>query len=495
MAENKLINLVQIEGGLALQQAIQALETYPAERVTTRITKGDESGTTYTAEELLLLLKTTVDTQLGNGSGSVADQITAACKTLQDGIDAINNREVKDRVKVTGAIDAAGTLTLGDTSAVTALDKTIDYIMYYENNKPVRDAEGNNVTYNFETGVMSDKPHVRSVSVIAKTVTKEAVAIPTDKRTFAVANINLKPGTVTLYRESGTEVIPEAEGGDGTATRPTYTAIDESEYYLNTVSGKALFKADQDKAIVADYQYEVSELDFVPLVGAAAVKLFPIGTFKTQDLPKEYLLDNTELNLIAYSEVIDELATGLSRDRELVDNVISLIGTEAVQNALIKITEALQAQIDAIDKKFTNKDIDRQNDLLDVNHRVDEILSISEKTDEFVAAAGQTEFVLSAIPTADKVMLDINGVDYKEGRHFTVDRAATKEEIVTPAVLDVDGVTVITPAVTKTVAAPKLTWTFVTAANGFDLLAGMLVDASYEVKAAVADPVHVEHVQ
>lgn len=492
MAENKLINLVQIDGGLALQQAIQALETYPAERVTTRITKGDESGTNYTAEELLLLLKTTVDTQLGNGSGSVADQITAACKTLQDGIDAINNREVKDRVKVTGAIDAAGTLTLGDTTAVTEIDKTIEYIVYYENNKPVRDANGNNVTYNFETGVMSDKPHVRSVSVIAKTVTKEAVAIPTDKRTFAVANINLKPGTVTLYRESGTEVIPEAEGGDGTATRPTYTAIDESEYYLNTVSGKALFKADQDKAIVADYQYEVSELDFVPLVGAAAVKLFPVGTFQAKDLPNDYLLDNTELNLIAYSEVIDELATGLARDRELVEHVIAMIGTEAVQNALTKITEA---QINAVDKKFTNKDIDRQNDLIDVNNRVDEILSVSDKIDEFVAAAAQTDFALSAIPTAKLVHLEVNGVCYKEGRHFTVDRAATKEEIVTPAVMDAEGVNVVTPAVTKTVAAPKLVWTFATAAGGFDMIEGMIVDASYEVKAAVTAPAHLGHVQ
>ena len=494
MAENKLINLVQIEGGLALKQAIEALATYPAEKVTTRITKSDESGTTYTAEELLLLLKTTVDTQLGNGSGSVADQISAATKTLQDGIDAINNREVKDRVKVTGLIDAAGAVTMGDATAVTAIDTTIDYIVYYENNKPVRDANGNNVTYNFETGNMSDKPHVRSVATIEKTITKEAVAIPADKRTFAVANINLKPGTVVLYRESGTEVIPVEEGGDGTATRPTYTAINENEYYLNTVSGKVLFKADQDKAIVADYKYEVSELTFVPLEGTADVKVFPIGTFKAKDLSNDYLLDNTELNLIAYSEVIDELATGLARDRELVEHVLAMIGTEAVQNALTKITEVLQAQISAVDKKFTNKDIDRQNDLIDVNNRVDELLSVSDKIDEFVAAAAQTDFALSAIPTAKLVHLEVNGVCYKEGRHFTVDRAATKEEIVTPAVMDAEGVNVVTPAVTKTVAAPKLVWTFTTAAGGFDMIAGMIVDASYEVKAAVTAPAHLGHV-
>jgi hypothetical protein len=479
MAENlQLIHLSQINGGLTLKAAIEALQaSYPADHVTTRISKGEGANESYNVEELLLLLKTIVDTQLGNSEGSVAERLEILKTELQNNIDAINNREVKDRVKVAGTIDAAGTMTLADYSGVTALDKAIDYIVYYENNKPVRDADGKNVTYNFGTGILSDTPHVRQVSVVAKGIAKEPVPVGADKRTFDLVNINIKQGTLTPYHK-------DAEGN--------YKVIDPSEFYINTVSGKVLFKADQIEEIFVDYQYEISELSFVSLVGAASIKLFPIGTFKFAQLPREYLLDNTELNLIAYSEVIDELVLSLASDKELVDHIISLIGTEAVQNAIISMTEALQKRVSALegvalnlgqaykdadailDKKFIEKDIDRQNDIMDVNNRIDEMKSTTPKTDEFVALSDQTAFELSAIPAAKLVKLRVNCIEYVEGKHFTVDRAALRET--DPDVF---------------VAAPTLTWTFTAAANGFNMVAGMDIEACYEVKAVVTAPVHI----
>lgn len=500
MADNlQLIHLSQINGGLALKEAIDLLRaSYPADQVTTRISKGEGSSEQYNVEELLLLLKTIVDTQLGNSEGSVAERLEALKEELQANIDAINNREVKDRVKVTGTIDAAGTMTLADYSGVTALDQSIDYIVYYENNKPVRDAEGKNVTYNFGTDALSDTPHVRQVNVTTKDVAKKQSTVGTDKRTYNLANINVKTGSVSVFRkdEAGNPVIP----------------VDPADYYVNTVSGKILFKADQTEDIYTDYQHDVSELTFVPLIGAASIKLFPIGTFKFRQLPVEYLLDNTELNLIAYSEVIDELVLGLASDKELIEHVISLIGTEAVQNAIIGMTEALQkrvsdletavANIDqaykaaddalksnlesqigeeetrakdtekalddkitALNKKTTKADIDRQNDIMDVNHRIDNMAAVTDKHEDIAVVNEQVDIELEAIPTADPVVITVNCIPYREGKHFTVDRIAT-------------------PKV-------KLTWTFTSEFGGFDLLASFDVAAHYKVKADVAPVTHI----
>ncbi len=60
------------------------------------------------------------------------------------------------------------------------------------------------------------------------------------------------------------------------------------------------------------------------------------------------------------------------------------------------------------------------------------------------AAAVVTEFSLGCVPTNDKVRMSINGVDYVEGKHFTVDRAQ------------------------KTV-----TWTYTAANGGFDINAAL----------------------
>jgi hypothetical protein len=492
MAVNtQLIHLAQIQGGLTLKAAIESLQaSYPADHVTTRIAKSDGTGDSYEVEELLLLLKTIVDTQLGNSEGSVAERLDALKIELQGYIDAINNRQVKDRVKVTGTIHADGHMDLADYSGVTALDAAIDYIVYYENNKPVRDASGNNVTYNFGTGILSDGPHVRNVSVVPKDVVKEKHVVGDDLRTYSVANINMKPGSVKVFHKVDSDFVE----------------IVASEFYVNCVSGKILFKADQIEDIYVDYQYEISELSFVPLVGAASIKLFPIGTFKFSQLPEEYLLDNTELNLIAYSEVIDELVLGLSSDRELVNHVISMIGTEAIQNAIIKMTEdltarvvALEARAEGIDsaykdadaalktdlegqiaaektareaadtalnKKFTEKDIDRQNDIMDVNSRIDELKSTTLGRDVFLVQELQTQFELSAVPTAKLVEAHVNGIHYEEIKHFTVDRVA---------------------------AIPTLTWTFAASNGGFDMVGGFDVVVNYEAKAKVVPVIHIEY--
>ena len=80
-----LINLSQIKGGKALQQAIETIQkSYPADKVTTTINK-KASTDTYTAQELLAELKSDMDKLNGDGGeGSINDRIKNAVKTITD---------------------------------------------------------------------------------------------------------------------------------------------------------------------------------------------------------------------------------------------------------------------------------------------------------------------------------------------------------------------------------------------------------------------------
>lgn len=521
MAKGKLINLSQIQDGKLLLSQLTALqESYDAYKVITQIAKEDGEGT-YNVEELLGALKTIIDEQLGDGEGSVDARIQAAKEELEVLIDAINSKEMKDRVKVTGTVTPAGDVAV-DEYTVNELDESLSYNLYYENNKPVRDSEGKNVTYSFATGEASGAPHERTVTK-KELETEETVSVQDDKKTFRTSNINIVKDTV---------IVKDSSTGD---------VISEEEFTVNNVSGKITFKQERDENIDISYKYEVSELEFVPIANSAKIKMFPIGTYTFATLSTDYLLDNNEMNLIAYSEVIDEIVLGLSSNSELINHIIEIVGNEAVQAQLDEMTAALEASIQAAidridiidgddetegsfrklikDTAFTldekidlsvsaleeaiinaqtaleesldaakleineridevqsgleetielNKiaaekaDVDRQNDILDTNKRIDEIEAVSEVMDEFIAEDEQVNFLLSGIPSEKKIVMVVNGVRYKEIDCFTVNREAK-----------------------------VITWTFAAEEGGFDMEEGFIVDVLY---VSVAEVPEVEHV-
>jgi len=461
---SKLISLSQIQGALDLRSDVDVLQaSYDAYKVLTDIAK--DGGGNYNVNELLTSLKTVVDEQLvGVGEGSVDDRITAAKDDLQAKIDTINATAVKDRVKVTGTISESVSAIVFDqdiASTVPNIDNATEYNVYYDDNTPVLDATGNNLTYSFANGLLSGTP---------------SIADPND-----------------------------SDLSDG--------------------------------------------VSYVPVVGNLTnIKVFPVGEFTFEQLPVNYLLDNEEMNLVAYTNAIDSIVVDLSENQELIDQVAALIGTETVQAQITAITDALgarttvletkvatleadettagsvdfkvktakddlqaqidtiagsgtgsiedqinsavtpldgrldvlegddtvvgsvaksvkdasdalQAQVDAtntdLGNKYTelyNKDQDRIFDIATIN-------SVKDDTDDFTATVGQTVFALTNVPNMSAVKLIVNGVSYKEGTNFTVDRGA------------------------KTA-----TWTFTAASNGFDMVAGMAVTAEYKHTESVAAP-------
>ncbi len=74
------------------------------------------------------------------------------------------------------------------------------------------------------------------------------------------------------------------------------------------------------------------------------------------------------------------------------------------------------------------------------------------KIEQYRTVAGQTNFTLSWYPTNDTVKLDINGLTYYEGVHFSVNRDTSP---------------------------PSLSWTFTAANGGFNIGYDDLVFVDY----------------
>lgn len=156
-----LPKLKQIEGGLQLQKDVVALQTsYDAAKVLTDIVKDEASANKYTVNELLTSLKTTVDSVVGDGDSSL--------KSLQDAIDLINDKKIKDIVKVSLSAVATANEVTGETdfSVVIPPDITTtvpsmeakEYAVYEVDNTPLYDEDGNQLTFNFTTAIFSGIP-------------------------------------------------------------------------------------------------------------------------------------------------------------------------------------------------------------------------------------------------------------------------------------------------------------------------------------------------
>jgi hypothetical protein len=446
-----LIHLAQIKDGLALKQNLEQLQTsYDAYKVLTDIAK--DGGGNYNVNELLASLKQTVDTQLGgSGEGTVEGRIAAAQAELEDllnsRVDSVLALPIKDKVRVTASYDPVskgftftnlgeaedGTpLTIDQFLVANNVDTTVPYMVYFDDNKPVRDADGKNVTVNLDTMTLSDDPH-----------------------------------------ERGT-----AAGSDGN---------------LETV--------------------------FNPIAGEVNVKFFPVGSFTLGTLSEDYLLDNEEYNLIAYSEVIDEIVLGLASNDQLTQEIAALVGEQAVQDQIKAITDALATRITEVETDLSAiestvdtltgdentegsiakqiKDavgdlesgssadlktledairanyVERVNKDIDLQKEIDFLKSVKHNNEAFTPTAGQTVFTLTkegmvapeVLPDGQefKVYVFINGVRYRETKAFTVDREA------------------------KTV-----TWTFTDANGGFDIEADFSVEIAYVTATEVVVPPHIE---
>ena len=155
-------------------------------------------------------------------------------------------------------------------------------------------------------------------------------------------------------------------------------------------------------------------------------KIFPVGEWKLSELPTEALLDNNEMQLVAYKSALDQLVVDLAKDETLIAQVKELVGEKAVQTqleaALADVNEAVAAKAEktAVD--------DLSGTVSDIDERVKAIEEVQDEavSDKVAVTAPATEFTLSKKPNAKLVEAVINHLVYREGEDFTVDRDAQK---------------------------------------------------------------------
>lgn len=491
----KLINLLQISGGKDLQDAVLAIQkAYPADKVTTTTQKKVADGqdpATYTAQELLTELKSSMDTLTAGGNGSISDQIANAKQTVVAMVDEINNKQISDNVRIfideyvsTDDVTVSSlsqtdynTLNADNTGIVTTKDGKIvtlsqdelakfqmdtPYIVYSFNNTPILNEFKKNITATFTKDVngkvtikFNDIPATFDTKKTSTAVADESSTLESDLRTVSLTN---------QYLDDTVAIV--IKGSDG-------KAIDASEYYVKTLSGKIMFKKEQ----VASSKYTISYSYFKysetvtkqPTFTAELIKdkdgnvtsakpllwkIFPIKSMKFSELSSDYLLDNSELNQISMQNSINDLSEKLANESDIVEQIVSKVGEASIQNALTTITNELTKRLEQAEKA-----------IVDLK---------SYFSDTFTPTAKQTIFNLTHVPASKLVDCYINGIKYFENSYFTIDRTT----------VGTDG---------NKGFKPTFTWTFTGDKSGFDLspdfevVLEYLIDNDKEMYSATAN--------
>ena len=133
-------------------------------------------------------------------------------------------------------------------------------------------------------------------------------------------------------------------------------------------------------------------------------KVYPVGTFTLGDIPSDFVLDNADIETIAYAGAVDKVVARLAKDDKLIDSIKALVGNTAVQ-----------AQI--------------QSAIADVNTTISALEAESVVIDKFdIPDSGNaTQFILSAIPNNKPVRVVINGITYFQNDTFNVAVAGDPE--------------------------------------------------------------------
>ena len=429
----------------------------------------------------------------------------------------------------------------GETLGVQDLDVSKAYALYYADNTPVRDKKGNNVTLTFKktgnvdgigTGltekvlatkvgedggpftkygsIVSDAPYIRDMMAHQESVKNVVVTRKKGEREIQLDHRNIVKGSLKVLHshpyyayfkgdDGGVKLVDQntehdasidhydinATSGAEVAKKNKEIGAPKTTFFFNAAAGRILFKQDVDDTFDISYDYETTHVVFTPdKKDGREIKLFPIGTYSLHKLNENFLLDNNELNLIAYDKALDEIIRKITEEASLTEHIAQVIGTTEVEKAIIARTEQMTQQ--AIDDKLElyNHDAELENAIRDVAYEVDQLATLHKNADKIDVLEvtvsekdsdkpdGQTEFDLRKIPDKKPVHLWINGIRYVEKKHFAVNRTRT----------------VLVGTNKQVTPAPQLIWTFTAANGGFNLVSEdeLDIEAQYNVRTEIA---------
>lgn len=288
-----LIQQYQVQGLVALQALVNQINTsYPALKVTTSVVQTEESApgandaVNYTAEALLEELKTNVD-------------------GILDGGDGLSLPELARRISQLNAELNGGT---------------------YEANE----VGGDEVTLlGFKNKSIND------VVRVSFNITSGTTATPVDA---SLITENITSGqSLTAYTASGAPIVKV----DGTANAFDFDSktFAGAPYILDIDASRA--SGDSSSATGG------GELVYSAFTGN--FKVFPVGTWTLETLPATALLDNNEMQLIAYDQALNKVILNLAKDKALIDRIVEAVGDTAIAEAVASATQTIDARLDKLE--------------------------------------------------------------------------------------------------------------------------------------------------
>ena len=149
-------------------------------------------------------------------------------------------------------------------------------------------------------------------------------------------------------------------------------------------------------------------------------KVFPVGEWTLEEFPTDALLDNAELQLVAYKTALDKIVVELAKDKDLIAKIQEQIGEEAIKDVLDDTIKDLNDKIDLKEDKTVVKELSDRVDALEAG--------LEEEIHDRVQILSKVDSIdLSRIPNTKPVSIEINHLTYLENDGtFNVNREDKK---------------------------------------------------------------------
>ena len=294
-----LIKEKQIENLVSLHNLVDTINaSYPASKVTTAVEKtpanldNETPAVNYTGEELLEYLKTAVDGILGGGEEG-------------ESLVSLANKIAKVSAELNGGS------YLDDGESVT-LDGF--------KNKTIRDVV--RVTWDTQDGSTSTSATLVAPATLPDTLVQDASndALPA----YTASN-------QLIVGQSGTTVTFNVFTGKFSA----------APYVLDVDATKA------SGGITGTGEITPSSAVYTAFTGN--FKVFPQGEWTLETLPTDALLDNSEMQILAYDEALQKIVLQLGMDKQLIERITQAIDLNAIKAAVADATEKIDTRIDRLE--------------------------------------------------------------------------------------------------------------------------------------------------
>lgn len=111
------------------------------------------------------------------------------------------------------------------------------------------------------------------------------------------------------------------------------------------------------------------QIAYKPIQETFKFKCFPVGAFSLFNIPDNYLLDNSEIQLIHYDKALHSIVADLAQDQSLIDKISGLVGEEAVASQINKVKAELVQTDEGLKQRATAIEVYVKEAGLDANSK------------------------------------------------------------------------------------------------------------------------------